>query len=124
MVSEKMCAGCPARPGHLNDAGLCVRCARSGTKSPSAATAIGFRLRRVICEDAYVAVPVTEAVMKRVKDGSFMLDVDRVTAEALRMGEDQGVEWRVEHKEGACVSLHPVQNAPPDNRTSFDGENE
>lgn len=29
MVSEKMCAGegCSARPGHLNDAGLCARCA-------------------------------------------------------------------------------------------------
>jgi hypothetical protein len=35
---------------------------------------IALRLRRVTYEDAYIAVPVTDAIVKKAEDGSFRID--------------------------------------------------
>jgi hypothetical protein len=79
---------------------------------------IALRVRRTICEDAYIAVPVTNAVTKKKEDGSVGIDFDALVAEALRLSKDSRVEW----KEESCVTdPHPTQQTKPEGRTSFDG---
>ncbi len=78
---------------------------------------IALRLRRVTYEDAYVAVPVTDAILKRDDDGEMRLDFDRFVAAAIRIGGDPRVEWRVESSD---MEAHPTQMPKPEDRTSFD----
>ena len=78
---------------------------------------IALRLRRVTFEDAYVSVLVTDAIMQKKEDGSFGLDVDAFIAEAMRMGSDPRVEWKIESTE---IEPHPVQGPKPDDRSYFD----
>ncbi|PQO25362.1 hypothetical protein C5Y96_23765 [Blastopirellula marina] len=78
---------------------------------------IALRLRRVTCEDAYIAVPVTEAILRPNPDGSMGIDSEALMAEALRIGEDSRVEWQVET---ISTEPHPIQQAAPADRDSFD----
>lgn len=76
-----------------------------------------LRLQRITYEDAYVAVPVTESIMSKKEDGTLGIDADALVAEALRISEDERVEWQVESVE---VMPHPTQGPKPDGRKSFD----
>lgn len=78
---------------------------------------IALRLRRVVHEDAYVAVPVTDAILRKAGDGSLQIDFDAFVAEAVRISRDSRVEWRVEE---STVEAHPMQGPIPDDRTCFD----
>ena len=78
---------------------------------------IALHLRRVIYEDAYVAVPVTDAIMKPNGDGTGTVDYEAFVAEAVKLGEYPGVDWQVE---GAHTEAHPVQGPHPEGRRIFD----
>jgi hypothetical protein len=79
---------------------------------------VALRVRRVIYEDAYVSVPVTDAILKRKEDGSRGIDFEKFVAEGLRMSKDSQVEWRTEE---AKSEIHPIQQAAPKDRKSFYG---
>lgn len=88
---------------------------------PDATYSIVVRVRRVTTEDAYVRVPVTDAVMAAEPDadGHLHLDGGKVMAEARRLAEAASgsgsaqVAWQVQERD---VDLHPVQDAPPEGR--------
>ncbi|MFG2692974.1 hypothetical protein [Kitasatospora sp. NPDC048407] len=70
---------------------------------------ISVRLRRTTVEEAYVSVPVTDAVMQDEPDadGSQHLDAAKVFAVALELGAS--AEWL---PEDGRVVVHPIQKAP------------
>ena len=76
-----------------------------------------LRVRRVTYEDAYVAVPVTEAIMKPKPDGSLGVDPETLWAEGIRISQDKRVEWQVE---SAKTEAHPTQQPIPEGRKSLD----
>jgi hypothetical protein len=78
---------------------------------------IALRLRRATYEDAYVAVPVTDAIMEKKADGSRAIDTEALFAAGVRIGQDSRVEWRAE---STSIELHPVQQPRPDGRQSVD----
>jgi hypothetical protein len=78
---------------------------------------IALRLRRVTYEDAYIAVPVTDAVVRPKPDGSLGIDPDALWAEGIRIGQDSRVEWQIESSK---TEAHPIQQAAPDGRQKFD----
>ena len=78
---------------------------------------ISLRLRRTTVEDAYVNVPLTEAITKLVEDGSRRIDTDAFAREGIRLGQDARVQWQVE---AATVECHPVQQARPEGRAALD----
>jgi hypothetical protein len=79
---------------------------------------VALRLRRVTYEDAYVAVPVTDAIFRQKADGSMGIDFEALVAAAVRIGEDPRADWRVEGRE---TEAHPMQGPKPDDRESLDG---
>jgi len=78
---------------------------------------IVLHLRRVTYEDACVAVPVTTAIVKANEDGAGHVDPETFLKEAIRLGEDNRVEWKVEETK---IEAHPVQCPPPEDRFIFD----
>jgi hypothetical protein len=86
---------------------------RAGTYS------ILFHLRRTVCEEAYVSVPVTDAVMKKEPeaDGTYRLDFEALVAAAVRISAHPKVEWRTE---SAATEMHPVQQPLPEDRRTYD----
>jgi hypothetical protein len=84
-------------------------------------TCIVMRLRRVIVEDAYVGVPVTEAIMKPEPepDGTYRIDFEAFTREAIRLGADAEVDWQREATE-TTTAIHPMQGPVPEGRVVFD----
>jgi hypothetical protein len=78
---------------------------------------IALRLRRVTYEDAYIAVPVTEAIMKANDDGTGSIDMEAFAAEAIRIGGDGRVEWKLEETQ---TEPHPIQAPLPEGRSLFD----
>ncbi|MFI6088439.1 hypothetical protein [Streptomyces sp. NPDC051218] len=72
---------------------------------------ISVRLQRTTVEEAYVSVPVSDAVMQdeRAEDGSYRLDTEKFVAAAIELGG--GAAWLPEHQQ---VALHPIQQAPDD----------
>lgn len=82
-------------------------------------TCIVFRVRRTIVEDAYVAVPMTAAIMKKEPepDGSFRIDFDAFVREALRLSQNENVDWAVDEQ---AVDGHPVQQPVPAGRRVLD----
>ena len=82
-------------------------------------TCIVLRLRRTIVEDAYVAVPVTDAIMNEQPepDGSFRVNFDAFVREAVRLSGDASVEWAVEER---TTTPHPIQQPIPEGRRAFD----
>ena len=78
---------------------------------------VALRVRRVTYEDAYVAVPVTTAIMEKKEDGTYGLNVDALVAEALRISNNQQVDWQFESFQ---KEPHPIQMPKPENRQIFD----
>ncbi|MEV6756910.1 hypothetical protein [Streptomyces sp. NPDC051214] len=70
---------------------------------------ISVRLQRTTLEEAYVSVPVTEALMREEpgEDGSYGLDTDKFVAAAIEL--QGGADWVPEEQR---VTLHPIQQAP------------
>lgn len=77
------------------------------------------RVRRVTIEDAFLAVPVTEAVLNEQPDGSFRLNGEAVFREATRIAADLRVPWQAEFIE---IVPHPTQCPRPEDRELFDVE--
>ena len=82
-------------------------------------TCVVLRLRRTVIEDAYVAVPVTDAIMKKEPepDGSFRIDFEAFVREAVQLSRRETVDWAVEEQ---SVSPHPTQQPVPAARRVFD----
>jgi len=79
---------------------------------------IALRVRRIVYEDAYISVPVTEAIMKPSADadGNVHLDTEALMAEGIRISKDARIEWRME---STTTDIHPIQQPMPEDRTSF-----
>jgi hypothetical protein len=78
---------------------------------------IALRLRRVTYEDAYIAVPVTDAIMEMKDDGTSSINIEAFTAEAIRIGGDDRVEWKIEEMQ---IETHPIQMPLPEGRSCFE----
>ncbi|MFN3149744.1 hypothetical protein [Bremerella sp.] len=78
---------------------------------------IALRLRRVTYEDAYIAVPVTDAIVKPNPDGSMRIAPEALIAEGIRIGQDSRVEWQAE---STNIEAHPIQQAAPEDRNTLD----
>ncbi len=78
---------------------------------------IVVHVRRVTFADAFVAVPVTNAITEKKEDGTFGVDSDALIANALRISNNQEVEWQVE---SSHIEPHPVQMPIPENRKVLD----
>jgi len=60
---------------------------------------------------------LTEALTRLADDGTRRIETDALTKEAIRLGEDSRVDWRVESVSMEC---HPLQEPRPHDRTTFD----
>ena len=78
---------------------------------------IAIRLRRITFEDAYLSVPLTNAITKKQEDGSYGVDFEKFVAEAIHLGQDSKVEWKTETVQ---LEPHPSQNPVPEDRKNFD----
>lgn len=78
---------------------------------------IVLRVRRATYEDAYVAVPVTDAILKQNEDGTSGINPEAFVVEAVRLSHDQRVEWRRETSE---IEPHPIPGPKPEDRNCFD----
>jgi hypothetical protein len=78
---------------------------------------IASRVRRVTYEDAYIAVPVNDVIMRTTEDGKPRVDAKAMIAEGIRISQDGRVEWQIE---STSTEPHPIQQAAPDGRKSFD----
>jgi hypothetical protein len=78
---------------------------------------IAIRLRRITYEDSYLSIPLTSAITKENEDGSHGVDFEKFVTEAIKLGQDSKVEWKVE-----TINLepHPIQNPVPEDRKNFD----
>lgn len=79
------------------------------------AYSIALRLRRVTYEDAYVEAPATGAIVKANDDGTGSIDVEAVVAKAIRIGQDDRVQWMIEETqvEGSSHSGSPARRSFP-----------
>jgi hypothetical protein len=78
---------------------------------------IALRVRRVTYEDAYIAVPVTDAIVRKKEDGSLGVDPEAMCAEGIRISQDSRVEWQIE---STNTEVHPIQQAAPEGRKKLD----
>lgn len=74
-------------------------------------------MRRVTYEDAYLAVPVTDAIVRKAEDGSLRIAPEAMWAEGIRFSQDSRVEWRVESTK---TEPHPIQQDAPKERKKLD----
>ena len=74
------------------------------------------RLQRTVVLDAYVSVPVTDALLVEQADGTARLDTEKLFVAARQQGDDPRVDWQAE---SADTQIHPVQKPLPDDRASF-----
>jgi hypothetical protein len=70
---------------------------------------VGWRLRRITVEYAYVAVPVADDLVKPDEQSVGRIDVQALTQRAVVMGYQPGVVW---YREEQRVEPHPLQRAP------------
>lgn len=84
---------------------------------PAKTYSLMLRVRSVTYQDAYVSVPITEAILTKREDGTLGINLDAFTAEAIRISHDPQVEWQVE---SSHIEPHPTQNPKPEDRQSFD----
>ena len=92
----------------------------SSSKPPAIAASphsIALRVRRTIYQDAYIAIPVSEAIVRRGDDGTLHIDQEKMRAEGIRISQDSRVEWQVE---STSTELHPIQQATPEGRKTLD----
>lgn len=82
-------------------------------------TCVVLRVRKTVVYDAYVAVPVTDAIMNEEPepDGSFRINFDAFVREAIRLSTNESVDWALE---GETATAHPTQQPVPDGRSVFD----
>jgi len=80
-------------------------------------SSIQLRLRRISYEDAYVAVPVTDAIIEMQPDGTGRINFEAFVAQAVRICGDSRVQWQLESSE---VAPHPEQRPLPEGRWCFD----
>lgn len=78
---------------------------------------IALRVRRITVEDAYVAVPVTDAIMKSKDDGTSTIDFEAFVTEAIRISNAPRVDWRMESSHSEA---HPEQGPKPEDRRCLD----
>jgi hypothetical protein len=83
----------------------------------SQSVSIMLRIRRTTVEDAFVAIPVTDAIMKMQPDGNYGMDPDAFTSEVIRISNDERVEWKVESTQ---IEPHQIQTPLPTDRRCFD----
>lgn len=76
---------------------------------------VSFRLQRTTVEAAFVKVPVTPDLMIEQPDGTARIDVEKMVARALEMGQSENVEWR---PESHTIEPHPIQMPPPESQDS------
>jgi hypothetical protein len=57
------------------------------------------RIKRITCEDEYVAVPVSTKIMVQDESGKGRIDTKALFAEAVRISENDNVQWLVETTE-------------------------
>jgi hypothetical protein len=76
-----------------------------------------LRLRRVVYEDAFVAVPVTPVTIKQNEDGTTTIDSEALFAEAIRISGDRRIEWKLE---STHTEIHPLLIPTPEDRFAFD----
>lgn len=71
---------------------------------------ISVRLRRVRTETAHVSVPITEDLLvpDEANPASRRVDIDKLIAAALAMGNGDTVDWTPESEDS--IQLHPTQN--------------
>ncbi|MEW2507315.1 hypothetical protein AB0878_43340 [Amycolatopsis sp. NPDC047767] len=71
---------------------------------------ISVRLQRTTVEEAYVSVPVGDAVLRDEPepDGSARLDPQKVMAAAVELG--RAAHWSAED---VRITPHPIQKPPP-----------
>jgi hypothetical protein len=74
------------------------------------AHSVSFRLQRTTTESAFVNVPILADLMIEQPDGTGRIDVEKMVARALEMGQAADVSWQRESKQ---VQPHPVQMPPP-----------
>ncbi len=68
---------------------------------------VALRLPRITHEDAYVLVPITNAITKPKEDGTLAIDFEAFAAEAIRISKEHRVEWKTE----TChTEPHPIQD--------------
>lgn len=89
----------------------------SAPEDESKTYSIALHLQRVVTEDAYVAVPVTAAIITANADGTGSIDYEAFVAEAIRISQSEGVDWKVEETR---IEPHPVQSPLPEGRQMFD----
>ncbi len=73
---------------------------------------IQIRIQRIAREEAYVSVPIDDAVLgPPAPDGSRSLNDNAVFERALALGAESGVVWA---KDGPTeIVAHPVQTTKP-----------
>jgi hypothetical protein len=74
------------------------------------AYSISFRLQRTTVETAFIKVPVTNDLMIAQPDGTGRIDVDKMVARAIELGQETTVLWVPESQQ---VRPHPIQVPPP-----------
>ncbi len=74
-------------------------------------------LQRTVVLDAYVSVPVTQALLVEQADGTARLETEQLFAAARQLGDDPRVDWQAE---SADTQVHPIQKPLPEDRASFD----
>lgn len=78
---------------------------------------IALHLRRTIQQDAFVAVPLTNAITRQNEDGTASIDFEAFVAEAVRISQREGVDWQIEE---SVTEPHPIQCPLPEGRKSYD----
>lgn len=75
---------------------------------------MSVRLRRVRTETAHVSIPITEELLvpDETNPSSRRVDIDRLIAAALEMGNSESIDWTPESED---VQLHPTQSIPTAN---------
>ena len=71
---------------------------------------ISMRLQRTISEFTFVSIPINDEVLVQHADGTKRVDVDKLTQQAIILGDLHSLEWHLEEQK---VQLHPIQTAPP-----------
>ncbi|MCL1838937.1 MAG: hypothetical protein FWG47_06460 [Propionibacteriaceae bacterium] len=75
-----------------------------------------LRVRRTITSDAFISVPITNAMMAEHSDGSSRMDMDLLFADGIAYAAGEGVDWQVED---TVIEVHPIQKPIPEDRIQY-----
>jgi hypothetical protein len=82
----------------------------AGADSQGPTYSVSFRLQRTTTEFAFVSVPVTADLLVEQSDGTGRIDVNKMIARAIELGQAPDVPWQPEERH---VRPHPIQMPPP-----------